>query len=240
MAAEALLEVEELEVSYGGLKALQGVSLQVFPGEILAIVGSNGAGKSTLLCAISGILRPSKGKVSFKGRDVTRLPTHARVDLGIAHVPEGRRVFPEMTVMENLMVAAHNPRARSRWRSSLDFVLELFPVLARKKDQLAKTLSGGEQQMLAIGRGLMQQPELMLIDEMSLGLAPLVVRELYSVLKVIKGQGVSIVLVEQNIRKSLLESDRAYVLKSDQVTLYGPSRELLEHPSIKEAYFGIR
>lgn len=240
MVEEVLLEVRGLEVSYGGLKALQGVSLQVFPGEILAIVGSNGAGKSTLLCAISGIVPVSKGSVMFKGRDITRLPAHLRVDLGIAHVPEGRRVFPEMTVLENLMVAAYNTRARSKWRPSLEFVLELFPVLARKKDQLARTLSGGEQQMLAIGRGLMQQPELMLIDEMSLGLAPLVVRELYSVLRVIKAQGVSVVLVEQNVRKSLLESDRAYVLKSGQVTLFGPSRELMEHPSIREAYFGIR
>jgi len=239
MAEETLLEVADLEVTYGGLRALQGVSLQVFPGEILAIVGSNGAGKSTLLCAISGIVRPNKGKVVFKGKEITHMPVHMRVDLGIVHVPEGRRVFPEMTVLENLMVAAYNPRARSRWRSSLEFVLELFPVLARKKDQLAKTLSGGEQQMLAIGRGLMQQPELMLIDELSLGLAPLVVRELYTVLKVIKAQGVSMVLVEQNVRKSLLESDRAYVLKGGQVTLCGASRELVEHPSIKKAYFGI-
>lgn len=236
---EPLLELQDVEVQYGRLKVLHGISLEVQYKEIVAIVGSNGAGKSSLLGAISGIVKLSKGRVLFKGKDVTHLPPNERVRHGIVHVPEGRRIFPEMTVLENLTVAAFNPRARRQWQSILDFVFELFPVLERKKNQLAKTLSGGEQQMLAIGRGLMQAPDLMLIDEMSLGLAPLVVRELYSILRTIREHGVSIILVEQNIRKSLLESDRAYVIKGGKITLHGPSRELMVHPSIREAYFGV-
>lgn len=239
MKSEPLLEVKDLEVRYGELRVLHGVSLVVYPGEIVAIVGSNGAGKSTLLGAISGIVKPEKGRILFAGKDITHLPPHARVDFGLAHVPEGRLVFPDMTVLENLIVAAFNHRARRKWRSALEFVFELFPILKKKKDQLARTLSGGEQQMLAIGRGLMQDPRLMLIDEMSLGLAPLVVRELYSVLRVVRDRGVSVILVEQNVRKSLQESDRAYILEGGKVTLYGPSRELIAHPSIRAAYFGI-
>jgi len=239
MNTKPLLEVKDLEVHYGGLKVLHGICMEVFPREIVAIVGSNGAGKSTFLGAISGIVKVRGGKVLFKGRDITHLTPHERVKHGIVHVPEGRRIFPDMTVLENLIVAAFNPRARRTWRSTLAFVFELFPVLERKRRQLAKTLSGGEQQMLAIGRGLMQAPDLMLIDEMSLGLAPLVVKELYRVLRTIRDRGVSVILVEQNVRKSLQESDRAYVIKGGRITLYGPSRELIAHPSIREAYFGI-
>lgn len=236
---ETLLEVSNIDAFYGSLQALWDISLTVAHGEIVAIVGTNGAGKSTLLNTISGIYHPHTGSITFEGKNITTLNPFQIVSLGICQVPEGRRLFPDMTVEENLIIGSYNRAARSSRVQNIKDICELFPILGERKKQLAKTLSGGEQQMLAVGRGLMSNPKLMLIDEMSLGLAAIVTNEIWKSLRKIRDLGVTVVLVEQNVKRSLEEADRAYVIEQGRITLSGNAAELHEDERVKQAYFGI-
>jgi len=236
---ELLLKVDDIDVFHGSFQALWGVSLSVKKGEIVALIGANSSGKSTLLDAVSGIIHPAKGSVQFEGKDITTHNPFQIVTSGISQVPEGRRLFPSMSVLDNLIIGSYNGRARSSKKGNLQIVYELFPILAERKSQLAKTLSGGEQQMLAIGRCLMADPKLMLIDEMSLGLAPIVINEIYKVLREIRKRGITILFVEQNVRRSLEEADRAYIMKTGRVVLSGKVSELREEEEVKKAYFGV-
>lgn len=234
-----MLRISDLDVAYDAVQALHGVSLQVRPGECVALVGANGAGKSTTLKAICGLISPKSGTIELNGSMIAAVPAHKRPELGIAYVPEGRRVFPEMTVLENLEVGAYNRRARSSRDKTLDGVFRLFPRLKERAHQMAGTLSGGEQQMLAIGRGLMSQPTLLMLDEPSLGLAPVVVEETYHKLSEIHKQGVSILLVEENIFRALSLADRGYVLENGKVVLEGSADELLNNEHVRQAYMGV-
>jgi len=236
---ELLLKVDDIDVFHGSFQALWGVSLSVKKGEIVALIGANSSGKSTLLDAVSGIIHPAKGSVQFEGKDITTHNPFQIVTSGISQVPEGRRLFPSMSVLDNLIIGSYNGRARSSKKGNLQIVYELFPILAERKSQLAKTLSGGEQQMLAIGRCLMADPKLMLIDEMSLGLAPIVINEIYKVLREIRKRGITILFVEQNVRRSLEEADRAYIMKTGRVVLSGKVSELREEEEVKKAYFCV-
>ncbi len=235
-----LLEVQELCVHYGEIEAVRGVSLSADAGEIVTVIGANGAGKTTSLSAMSGLLRPSTGRIAYDGQDITRLPPHKRVELGVAHVPEGRHVFAAMTVAENLEMGAflRHHRRSPEYKKSLDGVLELFPVLADRASQVAGTLSGGEQQMLAIGRALMAEPRLLLIDEPSLGLAPLIVKQIFEAFGEIRARGVTFLLVEQNAHQALKIADRAYVLETGEIVREGTSESLLGDESITRAYLG--
>lgn len=239
MNEETLLEISSVDVFYGGFQALRNVSLRVQPGEIVALVGANGAGKSTLLNAVSGLIHPVKGKILFGGKDITRIDPSQIVAFGISHVPQGRRVFPDMTVIDNLTLGSYNQNARSRKNENLHMVYNLFPLLEKRKGQSAKTLSGGEQQMLALGRGLMSNPKLMLLDEMSLGLAPIIIGKVYKALREIRKLGITVLFVEQSVRRSLQEADRAYIIEAGRVVLSGSVTELREETEIKKAYFGI-
>ena len=239
MTTDAILTIENIDVFHGSFQALWDVSLEVKRGEFLALIGANTAGKSTLLDTISGFLHPAKGRMTFNGHDIARLDPYRIVDLGITQVPEGRRIFPDMSVLDNLIMGSHTRRARSKKKKNLGKVFDLFPKLAERRQQIAKTLSGGEQQMLVIGRGLMSDPSLMLIDELSLGLAPIVVNEIFVILKEIRQAGITILFVEQNVRKSIEEADRAYILETGRVVLCGNSCELREEENVKKAYFGL-
>jgi len=239
MSQETILKVDSIDVFHGSFQALWNVSLEVKKGEMLALVGSNTAGKSTLLDTISGLLHPARGSIAYEGTDITNMEPYKVVELGITQIPEGRRIFPEMSVMANLIIGSYTHRARARRDANLKRVYGLFPILERRKNQIAKTLSGGEQQMLVIGRGLMSDPALMLIDEMSLGLAPIVVNEIFKTLKEIRATGITILFVEQNVRKSIQEADRAYILENGRVALSGTSSELSEEEKVRKAYFGI-
>ncbi len=234
-----LLAVESLDLYYGDAQALAGVSLEVAPGEIVAIVGANGAGKSSLIRALAGIERPRAGRIRFKGRDVTGLESHAICNLGIGQVAEGRQVFPSLTALENLEMGAMLPRARARAKRSLAEVYALFPRLAERRHQLAGTLSGGEQQMLAIGRCLMGQPELIMFDEPSLGLAPAVVQEVFHTIRMLHQQGLTILLVEQNVAVSLKISQHGYVLENGRIVIRGSGAELLADDRVRQAYLGL-
>jgi branched-chain amino acid transport system ATP-binding protein len=236
---KTLLRVDSIDVFYGAFRALRDVSLEVKPGEIVALVGANGAGKSTLLKATSGLIQPAKGSIEFEGGHIISMDPSRIVALGISHVPQGRRVFPDMTVIDNLTLGSYNSNARPKKEQNLRVVYELFPILEQRKDQSAKTLSGGEQQMLALARGLMSNPRLMLLDEMSLGLAPIVIGKVYKALRVIRKQGITILFVEQSVRRSLQEADRAYILEAGRVVLSGNVADLREEAEIKKAYFGI-
>lgn len=238
MSDDMLLKVNNIDVFYGNLQVLWDVSLEVTSGEIVAIAGANGAGKSTLLKTISGILHPVNGSIEFAGTDITNLNAYDIVDQGISQVPEGRQLFPDMTVLQNLNIGSYSRKARAKREENLTRVYELFPVLKERKNQLAKTLSGGEQQMVAIGRGLMANPRVMIIDEMSLGLSPLIVSELFRVLHDIRDGGITILLVEQNVWQTLHEADRAYVIETGRIALSGNALELLEEEEIRDAYFG--
>lgn len=238
MPEETLLKVSNIDTFYGSFQALWDVSLAVKPGEIVAIIGANGSGKSTLINTISGIMHPARGNVEFEGKSITTLEPFQIVALGISQVPEGRRVFPDMTVLENIIIGSYNRKARSQREQNLKKVYELFPILKKRKNQLSKTLSGGEQQMLAIGRGLMSNPKLMLFDEMSLGLAAIVLNELYEALREIRARGITVILVEQNVRRSLKEADRAYIMEAGRIVLSGNVAELREEEKVKKAYFG--
>jgi branched-chain amino acid transport system ATP-binding protein len=234
-----LLKVSHIDVFHGTFQALWDVSLEVRNGQMLALIGANTSGKSTLLDTISGLLHPAQGSIQFEGEDVTRSEPYQIVELGITQIPEGRGIFPDVTVLDNLVIGSYSHKARCKRRENLRIVYEHFPILEERKKQVAKTLSGGEQQMLVIGRGLMADPKLMLIDEMSLGLAPIVVNALFRALKGIRGRGITILFVEQNVRRTLQEADRAYILETGRVVLSGTPAELCEEDEVKKAYFGI-
>ena len=233
-----MLELTNVNLYYGSIHALKSVSLLVREGELVALLGANGAGKSSTLRAISGIHPVSSGTINFDGHNLTRQPAHQRVKLGIAHCPEGRQVFSRLTVHENLILGAFCRRDKAEVKKDQEWVYTLFPALAARRSQVAGTLSGGEQQMLALGRALMSRPRLLLLDEPSLGLAPLVVEQIFAVIKEIKGRGCSVLLVEQNAYQALSIADRAYVLETGSIRLAGTPRELLQDEEIKRAYLG--
>ncbi len=238
MREEVLLQVNNIDVYYGNLQVLWDISLVVNSGEIVAIAGANGAGKTSLLKTISGVLHPAQGSIEFAGRDITKMNASDIVGQGISQIPEGRRLFPEMTVEQNLFIGSYNRIARARRDQNLTRVYDLFPILKERKKQLAKTLSGGQQQMVAIGRGLMANPRLMIIDEMSLGLSPLIVKELFQVLHEIRNRGITILLVEQNVWQTLHEADRAYVIETGHIVLSGKAIDLMDEEDVRNAYFG--
>ena len=234
-----MLEIRNLEVSYDDVVALKGIHLKIEDQEVLSLLGANGAGKTTLINTITGLLKPSHGEVSFQGQRIEGLETYQIVERGVTQVPEGRRLFPLMTVMDNLLIGAYTLRAEKKLQQNLQFVFSLLPVLGERKGQLAKTLSGGEQQMLAIGRALMADPSLLILDEPSLGLAPILVETIFQLIKDINLQGNTVFLVEQNVQHSLEISHRGYVLENGQIVLEGKSGDLLQNQFIKEAYLGL-
>ncbi|MBP2670749.1 MAG: livF [candidate division NC10 bacterium] len=234
-----MLEVRGLDVAYGEKPALRGVGMEVGEGESVSVLGANGAGKSTLLRTISGLQRPRQGSVSLDGRRLDELAPYEIAALGVAHVPEGRRVLPDMTVEENLELGAFLPKPRRRRAETLAWVYEVFPRLKERRRQRAGTLSGGEQQMLAVGRGLMLRPRLLMLDEPSLGLAPVIVDVTFEKIAEVRRQGIAILLVEQNVQRALGLTDRGYVLEQGKVVLQGTSGELLQNPHVKVAYLGL-
>lgn len=235
----AILEVRDITSGYGEVQILWGVSLALEPGRLTTLVGSNGAGKTTLLRSVMGLLRPWSGQVLFEGQDITHLPAHAKAERGLVLVPEGRQLFTDMTVEENLEMGATPRRARSHIRRNLERVYELFPRLKERARQKAGTLSGGEQQMLAVARGIMAEPVVLMVDELSLGLAPVLSLMLFKALRTLRKQGLTILLVEQNVNMALKISDYAYVLSEGRVTLQGPAAEVAEDERVREAYLGI-
>ncbi|HEX7289420.1 MAG TPA: ABC transporter ATP-binding protein [Candidatus Angelobacter sp.] len=234
-----MLELENVTAFYGDLQALFGISLHVQPGEIVTLIGANGAGKTTILRVISGMKHPAEGAVRLNGEDISRVPAHQIVARGVSHVPEGRQVFPFLTVRENLSLGAYTPRARARMKESLQEQLSLFPRLAERMDQLAGTLSGGEQQMVAIARGLMAQPRLLLLDEPSLGLAPKVVDEVFEKIQEVRRTGIAMLIVEQNVVSGLGVSDRGYVVQHGAVVMEDASKNLLTNEMVRAAYLGL-
>lgn len=234
-----MLNIKNLAVNYGAINALKGVSLEVRAGEIVTIIGGNGAGKSTLMKAVSGLEPAAGGRIEFESQNVTLVPAHRRVALGIAQSPEGRQVFADQTVRDNLMLGAYLRDARDgEIERDVEAQFTIFPRLRERQDQLAGTMSGGEQQMLAISRALMARPKLLLLDEPSLGLAPLIVKEIFGVIRALKASGMTILLVEQMANQALKVADRAYVLKTGEITSSGPARDLLADPAVREAYLG--
>ena len=232
-----MLAVENLHVSYGHIQALSGVSIMVPQGSIVSIIGSNGAGKTTLLNTISGLVKQKQGSIKFKGQELGRIP-HVIVQQGIVQVPEGRKIFAGLTVEENLLAGGYILRDAKHLRSNVNKMMELYPILGSRKNQQAGTLSGGEQQMLAVCRGLMSEPEMILLDEPSLGLAPIIVKSIFELIGQIRQQGITVLLVEQNAKKALALSDYAYVLENGHVTMEGKGRDLLCDPAVKRAYLG--
>jgi branched-chain amino acid transport system ATP-binding protein len=233
-----MLEVRDIEVAYGEILALKGVSFTVREGELVTIIGANGAGKTTILRAVMGLARCRKGAILFRGKDITQSPPHDRARLGISPVPEGRKVFPDLTVAENLFMGGYNLEDRKAVADRMEQAFGLFPILRERQTQVGKTLSGGEQQMLAIARALMAQPRFILMDEVSLGLMPIYVEETFRVIGDLHRHGVTILLVEQNARKALAAADRGYVLETGEIVLSGPSRDLADNPQVKKAYLG--
>jgi branched-chain amino acid transport system ATP-binding protein len=235
-----VLKIQSLNVAYGGLKALSDVSLDVEQGQFITVVGPNGAGKTTLFKTISGIVTPVSGEIIYQGQNLLAVPAHERAQLGIAHVPEGRQVFASMTVMENLEMGAYTRKGRARWLELLPMILELFPILGERSDQLAGTLSGGEQQMLAIGRGLASAPDLLMLDEPSMGLAPTVVDAIFDRIQLIhRNQGLTILLVEQRVAEALELCDRGYVLETGRIVLQGAHDALISNEQVRRAYLGM-
>ena len=233
-----MLEVRGIEVSYGEFLALRGISFTVKEGELVTIIGANGAGKSTILRAVMGLVKCRKGEIFFRGEDITLSPPHQRAHLGISLVPEGRKIFPDLTVAENLLMGAYIQEDRKTVHSCMEEAFGLFPVLEERQNQVGKTLSGGEQQMLAIARALMSQPRVILMDEVSLGLMPIYVEETFKVIENLHRQGVTILLVEQNARKALRAADRGYVLETGEIVLSDSSEKLATNPQVKKAYLG--
>lgn len=234
----AMLEVKDLEVYYGVIQAIKGISFEVNQGEVIALIGANGAGKTTTLHTVTGLISPKKGQVIFEGKDITKLPAHKIVSMGMAHVPEGRRVFAELSVYENLKMGAYTRKDKAEIEESLQNVYRRFPRLEERKNQMAGTLSGGEQQMLAMGRALMSKPRLILMDEPSMGLSPILVNEIFDIIRSVSESGTTVLLVEQNAKKALSIADRAYVLETGNIVLEGRAKDLLEDDSIKKAYLG--
>lgn len=234
----ALLEIKDLEVNYGVIKAIKGVSFDVNEGEIIALIGANGAGKTTILHTITGLIQAKKGSIVFDGKELTKTPPHKIVSMGMAHVPEGRRIFQQLSVLENLKLGAYTRKDKSEIASTLKMVYERFPRLEERKNQVAGTLSGGEQQMVAMGRALMSKPRIILMDEPSMGLSPLLVSEIFDIIKVINESGTTVLLVEQNAKKALSIADRAYVLETGKITLSGDAKDLINDESVKKAYLG--
>jgi branched-chain amino acid transport system ATP-binding protein len=234
-----MLSVRNLHAGYGDTEVLQGIDLDVNPGEVVAIVGANGVGKTTLLRTISGLLAPTSGSVTFKDRPIGGLGAHAVVEQGLVMVPEGRRLFQRMSVQRNLEVGAYVGRARPRMAESLHEIYSIFPILEERSAQLAGTLSGGQQQMCAIGRGLMALPELLMLDEVSLGLAPIAVKRVYEAVRAIRDRGITLVIVEQNVSQALRVADRAYVIGGGRVVLSGTGRELTNNNDVRRAYLGL-
>lgn len=234
----ALLEIKDLEVNYGVIKAIKGVSFDVNEGEIIALIGANGAGKTTILHTITGLIQAKKGSIVFDGKELTKTPPHKIVSMGMAHVPEGRRIFQQLSVLENLKLGAYTRKDKSEIASTLKMVYERFPRLEERQNQVAGTLSGGEQQMLAMGRALMSKPRIILMDEPSMGLSPLLVSEIFDIIKVINESGTTVLLVEQNAKKALSIADRAYVLETGKITLSGDAKDLINDESVKKAYLG--
>jgi branched-chain amino acid transport system ATP-binding protein len=235
-----LLEVRDLAVFYDDIQALWGISFDVAQGEVVAILGSNGAGKTTTLRTISGLLHPRQGTITFDGQRLDRLPSHKIVEAGLAHVPEGRHLFPLLTVRENLEMGSLVPRAKSQRAESMAWVFDLFPRLKERQQQLAGTMSGGEQQMVAIARGLMARPRLLILDEPSLGLAPIIVQDVFRVVREINRAGVTVLIVEQNVQQALRIATRAYVIENGRIVLSGTSEALLNDPQVRDAYLGGR
>jgi branched-chain amino acid transport system ATP-binding protein len=234
-----MLRVENIDAGYGDVQVLWDVSFEVRPKEFVVLVGANGAGKSTIMKTISSLLKPSSGAVYFEDQRLDQVPPYKIIDLGIAHIPEGRQLFPEMTVKENLELGSLCPRAKSQRKQSLEWVLELFPRLKERQKQLAGTMSGGEQQMCAIARGLMSRPKMVLFDEPSLGLSPLLTQEIFRLARQIHDEGLTLLMVEQNVKQTLAICDRAYVLENGRIVLEGKGRDMLEDPKVKEAFLGI-
>ena len=233
-----MLEVKDLHVSYGGIRALRGVNIEVPDGKIVTLIGANGAGKSTMLRTISGLVKAEKGSIVYNGKEILGMPINKILELGIAMVPEGRRVFTNLSVLENLKIGAYLRKDKAEIQKDIEWVYELFPRLQERSWQMAGTLSGGEQQMLAVGRALMGRPKLMMMDEPSLGLAPLVVKGIFEIIREINRQGVTVLLIEQNANMALKTADLAYVLETGEITLQGTGAELLTNEAVKRAYLG--
>jgi len=233
-----VLEIKNLNVHYGVIHALKDISFHVDKGEIVTLIGANGAGKSTTLRTISGLNKVTSGEILFEGEDITKMPAEKRVGKGISQAPEGRRIFPEMTVLENLEMGAYLRKGKEEIKADIEMVYSRFPILADRRKQISGTLSGGEQQMLAIGRALMSKPKIMLLDEPSMGLAPLLVREIFDIIKEINGMGTTILLVEQNASMALSIANRAYVIETGRIVLTGTGEELAQSEEIKKAYLG--
>lgn len=234
-----MLELKSVDAGYGTFQALFGVDLDVKAGEAVGVIGPNGAGKTTLMRVISGLIRPTRGSISMAGTDVLRTPPHRIISLGIAHVPENRRLFPRLSVEDNLRMGAFIPEARARFSERLAFVFDLFPRMKERRNQLAGTMSGGEQQMCAIGRALMSDPKLLLLDEPSAGLAPVVVQQVFELVKRIRSGGLTVLIVEQNVQQVLRVVDRAYLLEAGTIRASGTSEEMLSNDTIKQAYLGV-
>ncbi len=234
----AMLEIHDLEVNYGVIKAIRGVSFEVGQGEVIALIGANGAGKTTILHTVTGLIPAKHGSILFNGKELTKTPAHKIVSMGMAHVPEGRRVFQQLTVYENLMMGAYTRKDKAEVAESLKNVYERFPRLEERRTQIAGTLSGGEQQMLAMGRALMSKPSIILMDEPSMGLSPLYVNEIFDIIQKIRSGGTTVLLVEQNAKKALSIADRAYVLETGTIKLSGAASDLINDESIKKAYLG--
>lgn len=238
MEKKEILRVEDLSVNYGLIRAIKGISFTVNEGEIVSLIGANGAGKTTTMHAITGLIGKASGSVFFEGKDITNVPAHKLVSMGIAHVPEGRRVFGELTVLDNLRLGAYTRKSKAEYEESLEYIYHSFPILKERSSQLAGTLSGGEQQMLATSRALMSKPRLILLDEPSMGLSPLLVNTIFDMIKKINENGTTVLLVEQNAQKALTISDRAYVLQVGNMTMTGTGKELLSDEGIRKAYLG--
>lgn len=234
----SMLKITDLEVYYGVIQAIKGISFEVNEGEVIALIGANGAGKTTILHTVTGLIQPKKGKIEFEGTDITKVPAHKIVSMGMAHVPEGRRVFAQLSVYENLKMGAFTRSDKNEIEETLKMVYKRFPRLEERKNQLAGTLSGGEQQMLAMGRALMSHPKIILMDEPSMGLSPIFVNEIFDIIKEVSAGGTTVLLVEQNAKKALSIADRAYVLEIGNIKLEGPADELMNNDAIKKVYLG--
>ena len=234
----AMLEVKDLQVYYGMIQAIKGISFEVNQGEVIALIGANGAGKTTILHTVTGLIAPKAGSIVFEGQDITKIPAHKIVSMGMAHVPEGRRVFAQLSVYDNLKMGAYTRKDKNEIEESLEMVYKRFPRLEERRNQMAGTLSGGEQQMLAMGRALMSKPKIILMDEPSMGLSPIFVNEIFDIIQEVSASGTTVLLVEQNAKKALSIADRAYVLETGNIALEGDAKVLMNDDSIKKAYLG--